>query len=33
MREDGPTLRRWKACQINDYFVETLLQQMLINLP
>src|SRR5712691_3842741 len=33
MREYGATLRRGKACQINDHFVETLLQQMLINLP
>ena len=32
MREDGATLHHGKACQINDYSVETLLQQMLINL-
>ena len=32
MRKDGATLRHWKACQINDYSVEALLQQMPINL-
>src|SRR5712691_11350343 len=32
MREDGATFRHGKACQINDYSVKTLLQQMLINL-